>query len=60
MNGKYFESDYEEAIIDLLVQQGWEYTYGGSIARNNMEVLLVDNLYLYLQYRYADLQSSVI
>ena len=60
MNGKYFESDYEEAIIDLLVQQGWEYTYGGSIARNNREVLLVDNLTLYLQNRYADLQSSDI
>jgi len=60
MNGKYFESDYEEALIDLLVQQGWEYSYGGSIARNNREVLLVDDLTLYLQQCYTDLQASDI
>jgi type I restriction enzyme R subunit len=57
MKGKYYESDYEEALIDLLVQQGWEYTHGGSIARNNREVLLVNDLTDYLQQRYADLQS---
>lgn len=60
MKGKYFESDYEEALIDLLVQQGWEYTHGGSIPRNNREVLLVDDLTNYLQQRYTDLQSSDI
>jgi type I restriction enzyme R subunit len=58
MSGKYFESDYEEALIDLLIQQGWEYTYGGSISRNNREVLLVDDLNQYLQQRYTDLQES--
>lgn len=57
MNGKFFESDYEEALIDLLVQQGWEYKHGSSIARNNREILLVDDLTDYLQQRYADLQS---
>lgn len=60
MNGKYFESDYEEALIDLLIQQGWEYTYGGSISRNNREVLLVDDLNQYLQQRYVDLQATDI
>lgn len=60
MKGKYYESDYEEAIIDLLVQQGWEYTHGGSIARNNREVLLVNDLTEYLQQRYTDLQASDI
>ena len=60
MKGKYYESDYEEALIDLLVQQGWEYTHGGSIARNNREVLLVNDLTNYLQQRYADLQASDI
>lgn len=60
MKGKYFESDYEEALIDLLVQQGWEYKHGGSIARNNKEVLLVDDLTLYLQKRYNDLQVNDI
>lgn len=60
MNGKYYESDYEEALIDLLVQQDWEYTHGGSISRNNREVLLVDDLTQYLQQRYIDLQASDI
>lgn len=60
MKGKYYESDYEEALIDLLVQQGWEYKYGGSIARNNRETLLIDDLTHYLQQRYTDLQASDI
>lgn len=60
MKGKYYESDYEEALIHLLVQQGWEYTHGGNMARNNREVLLVDDLTLYLQQRYAHLLPSDI
>ena len=60
MKGKLYESDYEEALIDLLVQQGWEYKHGGSIARNNREVLLVDDLTLYLHKRYNDLQANDI
>lgn len=60
MKGKYYESDYEEALITLLVQEGWEYTHGGSISRNNREVLLVKDLTLYLQQRYTDLQVSDI
>lgn len=52
MNGKYYESDYEEALIDLLAQQGWRYTHGGTIARHNREVLLVDDLTNYLQQCY--------
>lgn len=60
MSGKYFESDYEEALIDLLIQQGWKYTYGGGISRNNREVLLIDDLNQYLQQRYVDLQATDI
>jgi len=60
MKGKFFESDYEEALIDLLVQQGWEYKHGGSIARNNRETLLVDDLTEYLHQRYTNLQANDI
>ena len=60
MKGKFFESDYEEALIDLLEQQGWEYTHGGSIPRNNRDVLLEDDLKNYLQQRYSDLQENDI
>ena len=55
MIGKYYESDYEEALIQLLEEQGWEYTYGGNISRNNRDVLLTDDLKAYLQSRYSEL-----
>jgi len=60
MRGKLYESDYEKALIELLVQQGWEYTHGGNIARNNREVLLVDDLTNYLTQRYPNLLSTDI
>ena len=52
---KFYESDYEEALIDLLLEQGWEYTYGKSIVRNNREALLLEDLTNYLQRRYPTL-----
>ena len=59
-NGKFYESDYEEALIDLLEQQGWTYTYGRNIARNNREVLISDDLSAYLKKRYRELNDSDI
>ena len=58
MIGKYYESDYEEALIQLLEEQGWQYTYGGNISRNNRDVLLTDDLKAYLQSRYSELTSE--
>lgn len=55
---KFYESDYEEALISLLQEQGWEYTYGGSIHRNNRDVLIIDDLKTYLQSHYAELTSD--
>ena len=52
---KFYESDYEEALIDLLQEQGWEYTYGKSIVRNNREALLLEDMTNYLQRRYPTL-----
>lgn len=58
--GKFYESDYEEALIDLLQEQGWEYTHGDNIHRNNRDVLLKDDLATYLQRRYDGLTSEDI
>lgn len=58
--GKFYESDYEEALIYLLENQGWSYTFGRDIARNNREVLLTDQLTAYLKKRYAELIDSDI
>lgn len=58
MIGKYYESDYEKGLIDLLTAQGWNYTYGGNIHRKNREVLLTDDLKAYLLGRNKELTSE--
>lgn len=58
--GKFYESDYEEALVTLLESQGWTYTYGGSIARNNREALLTGDLASYLKKRYKELTDTDI
>lgn len=40
--------------------QGWEYTHGGDIARNNRETLILDDLKAYLMERYPDLTGNDI
>lgn len=60
MIGKYYESDYEEALIQLLEGQGWQYSHGSEIHRNNREVLLMDDLQHYLQSRYKELTDQDI
>lgn len=55
---KFYESDYEEALIALLEEQGWNYTHGGNIHRNNREVLLLDDLRTYLAKRYKGLTDE--
>lgn len=37
---KFYESEYEEALINLLTDAGWEYTHGSTLHRNNREVLI--------------------
>lgn len=51
--GKFFESDYEEAFVDLLEQSGWEYTYGDDLHRQYDQTLLEDDMRAYLRRRYA-------
>ena len=63
MRGKFYESEYEEALIDLLQDEGWQYTNGGNIHRQLREPLLIEDpnvndLQVYLQHRYPDLTSS--
>lgn len=43
MRGKFYESEYEEALIDLLQDEGWQYTNGGNIHRQLREPLLVED-----------------
>lgn len=58
--GKFYESEYEEALIELLSEQGWEHSLGSMISRNNREILLLDDLTLYLKKRYQELTNDDI
>ena len=51
--GKFYESDYEEAFVDLLQQNGWEYTFGDDLHRQYDQTLIEDDMRTYLQRRYA-------
>lgn len=51
-NFKYYENDYELAVLQLLEENGWEYQCGYDIHRVNDEVILVDDFREYLSRRY--------
>lgn len=58
----FSESSFEIAVIDLLKQQGYEYSSGYDLHRTNEEVILVDDFKDYLSKRYSslNLQESEI
>lgn len=59
MKGKLYESEYEEALIDLLEAEGWQYINGKTIKnRPYREPLLVDEFRTSLQWRYPELTSE--
>lgn len=58
MRGKLYESEYEEALIDLLQAEGWQYTNGKTIHRKVRETLLVDEFVASLQSRYPALTNE--
>lgn len=58
MRGKLYESEYEEALIDLLQAEGWEYTNGKTIHRQVREPLLEDELKESLRNRYPGLSPQ--
>lgn len=55
---KFYESDLEQATLDLLVQAGWQAVYAGDLSRSPNECLLKDKLCDFLQQRYANEQLS--
>ena len=51
--GKFTEDQLEQAIIELFVEQGYEYVLGESIHRQYDDILLLDDLRSFLTARYA-------
>ncbi len=55
MKGKYYESEYEKSVVELLQQAGWDYTHGSDLHNRKItEPLLLEDLTLYLHERYED------
>lgn len=52
-NGKLYESDFEEALVDLFEEVGWEYSHGDTISRKFTDPLIEKDLRDYLTCRYS-------
>ena len=58
--GKYYESQFEEATIELLRESHWQYTFGDDIHRRYTDPLIEDDLRAFLaaQYKNKELTAS--
>lgn len=61
INGRFVESDYENALIHFLEQEGWQYIYGDDIPRTSRkEVLYLDDLYQFLSKNNPNLENDEV
>ena len=60
-NGRFCESEFENAFISFLEETGWHYLPGGSVARSlKTDVLYEDDLEQFLSRANPDLLSEEI
>lgn len=60
-NGRYCESDYENAFLSFLEMEGWQYLSGGNIPRTSRrEVLYTDDLEQFLSNTNPDLPPEEV
>lgn len=61
INGRYFESDFENAFLSFLEEAGWNYLFGGSIPRvSKRDVIYTDDLEQFLSKTNGDLTNEEI
>lgn len=61
VDGHFVESDFENALISFLENEGWQYLYGDNIPRTNRkEVLYIDDLIQFLEKKNPDLEDDEI
>ena len=59
INGHFVESDYENALISFLENEGWQYLFGESIPRaNKKEVLYMGDLLQFLKDKNKDVKDE--
>ncbi len=51
-NGKYYESQFEEATIELLQEVQWKYTFGDELHRKYTDPLIEEDLRTFLNAQY--------
>ncbi len=51
--GKFYESEFEGALVQLLRENGWQYTFGGDCHRRLTDVILEDDLQSFLTAHYG-------
>ena len=59
-NFKYYENDYELAVLELFTNEDWEYQCGYDIHRKKHEVILKEEFEKYLTNRYGKLSEREI
>lgn len=58
-NGRYCESDYENAFINFLENEGWIYTAGNNIVREKKtDVLITEDYRAFIAKTHADLLTE--
>lgn len=57
---KFYESELEQAVVEMLVQEGFEHSIGNELKRSEKEILLQEDLRAYLKVQYADLSDSEV
>lgn len=60
VRGKFTEAELEEAIIELFKREDYLYSNGESIHRQFEDILLLDDLYKYINKRYAENDLSEV
>lgn len=61
INGHFVESDFENALISFLENEGWQYLYGETILRDSRkEVLYMDDLIQFLEKKNPELEDDEI
>ena len=61
INGRFVESDFENALIAFLEAEGWQYVYGDDIPRaNRKEVICMDDLHHFLEEQNPNLTEEDI
>lgn len=58
--GKFYESEYEKGVCQLMQDAGWQYSHGGTLSRQTSETLYEPDLREYLAGQFEDLTPTEI